>query len=92
MSWQQIPKDNAWKSYTVATTAALGQRLWLPCNACGHDILADGLTWCAECGIPADTPMLAIGMRLKCTRCGEKKAHCWGEPYGIDKIEPDSTR
>jgi len=29
------------------------------------------------------TPLLLIGRRLKCTKCNEREAHCWPEPYGI---------
>lgn len=83
MSWHQVPNDGAWKACTVAKTAALGQRLWLRCNACGHDLFVDGLPWCQERGISPETPMLLIGHRLKCSCCGEKKAHCWSEPFGM---------
>jgi len=54
---------------------------------CGHDIFVDGPQWCADRNMPIDPPMLAIGVRLKCSRCGEQKAHCWGEPCEMDKSD-----
>lgn len=83
MNWHQLPKGDGWRAVTPQSVAALGQRLWLRCNACGHDVMAPALDWCAARGIPPDTPLLTIAQRLRCERCGERKSHCWPEPHGV---------
>jgi hypothetical protein len=36
-----------------------------------------------EHGLEMTLPLLSIARRLRCSRCGERKAHCWPEPYSI---------
>lgn len=58
--WYTFPKDDGWERCTIASTAALWQRLWLRCNSCCHDVFVDGLLWCEERGIGPETPMLLM--------------------------------
>lgn len=81
MGWHTIPKDDGWKKVTLASIAKLGQRLWLRCNACCHSVTPEPLAFGAEHGLPDTTPLLLIELRLVCTKCRERKAHCWPEPY-----------
>ncbi|MFZ4807817.1 MAG: hypothetical protein ACOYLQ_11205 [Hyphomicrobiaceae bacterium] len=83
MSWHTIPKDDAWKQVTLASLAAAHQRVWLRCNACGHELIADPADFAARHDLPLITPLLRIAAALRCTECGERKAHCWPEPPGI---------
>jgi hypothetical protein len=81
MTWQTLPNDDAWRLVTPLLVEALGQRLWLRCNACAHDTIVPAVEWCVSKSVPADTPLLLIARRLRCERCGERKAHCWPEPH-----------
>ena len=77
MSWHQSTSDDAWKMVTLASVAGLGQQIWLRCNGCGHEQHVDPLAFAAFHDLDAATPLLIIGQRLRCTACGEHKAHCW---------------
>ena len=80
-TWKQtMPRDDAWKQVTAASVAALGQGLWLRCD-CGHELIVDALAFADRHKLGHDTPLLRIGEALRCSRCGEKKAHCRPEPY-----------
>jgi len=80
-----LPKNNAWRQVTLASIAAMGQRLWLRCNACGRDLSPEPKAFAAEHGLPLDTPLAIIARRLVCTRCGARKGNCRPEPYAIGK-------
>jgi hypothetical protein len=81
MTWHTFPNDEAWCRVTPLSVEALGQRLWLRCNACGHDLIVPAVEWSASRTVPADMPLLLIARRLRCERCGERKAQCWPEPH-----------
>jgi len=81
MTWHTFPNDEAWRRVTPLSFEALGQRLWLRCNACGHDLIVPAVEWCTSRDVPADTPLRLIARRLRCERCRESKAHCWPEPH-----------
>ena len=81
MSWHTIPSDGAWRRVTLATTAALGYRLWLRCNACGHAVTPEVEDFACQHRLDKRTPLMLIGRALRGSRCGERKAHCWPEPY-----------
>jgi hypothetical protein len=49
--------------------------------AAGHDLIVPAVEWCESKSVRSDTPLLLIARRLKCEKCGERKAHCWPEPY-----------
>ena len=83
MPWHQIPKGDEWKRVTLMSVHALSQRVWLRCNVCGHEVLADALEFATGKQVDPGTPLLLISRRLVCTACGERKAHCWPEPYAI---------
>lgn len=83
MSWHPIPKDDAWKAVTLSHVHELGKRVWLRCNACGHDAYIAPNLFSAASSVPMETPLLLIGRRLRCMMCGERKGHCWPEPYSI---------
>jgi hypothetical protein len=83
--WHKTPTNDAWRSVTLASVAALGQHVWLRCNACGRDELVEPLEFAERTGIDPATPLLTIGRALKCSVCGERKGHCWPEPYAIRK-------
>mgnify|MGYP006945666701 CR=1 FL=1 len=70
-SWHgPLPKDDGWRQVTLASIAALGQRLWLRCNACGRDLSPEPKIFAAEHGLPLHTPLQIIARRLVCTHCG----------------------
>ena len=79
MPGHRIPKDDGWRRVTLESVAALGQQVWLRCNACAHEKHLDPIEFAASLRIDPATPLLAIGQRLKCGECGEMRAHCW--PY-----------
>jgi hypothetical protein len=82
--WHTEPKNDAWREVHLAHVESLGNRLWLRCNACGHSMTPEPCAFAAEHHLDMQTPLLLIARRLKCTRCNERKAHCWPEPYGIE--------
>ena len=51
---------------------------------CQHHVYEPIGAFLARTGLPADTPFLAVSLALKCSRCGERKAHCWPKPYDIE--------
>ena len=81
--WHRVPKDDAWREVHLAHVESLGTRLWLRCNACGHSLTPGPRQLSEAHGIDMMTPLLTIASRLRCTKCGARKAHCWPEPYGI---------
>ena len=89
MSWHTKPKDDAWRHVTLAHIASLDQRIWLRCNACGHEQIVEPLAFAAFHDLEQSTPLLSIAERLVCTACGEHKAHCWPEPYSIEHNKKD---
>jgi len=48
MTWHTLPNDDAWRRVTPLSVEALGQRLWLRCNACGYDLIVPGVEWCTS--------------------------------------------
>jgi hypothetical protein len=84
MSWHTRPTDDAWKRVTLAHIASLDQRIWLRCNACAHEQIVEPLAFAAFHDLEQSTPLLTIAERLVCTVCGERKAHCWPEPYSFE--------
>ena len=83
MTWHRPspPKDDAWKAVTPEHIASLGQGLWLHCR-CGHEAFAEPLALAKEHGVDPRTPLMTIGAKLKCSKCGERQAACWPRPYG----------
>ena len=81
MSWHTLPTDGAWKQVTLATTATLGYRLGLRCNACGHSLTPEVDDFAGRHRLDKRTPLMIVGRALKCLRCGDRKAHCWLEPF-----------
>lgn len=81
MGWHTIPKDDAWKRVTLASVDALGQRLWLRCDGCARNLYTPPMIFAGEHQLDPATPLFSITMRLRCTHCGERKGHCWPEPY-----------
>jgi hypothetical protein len=81
--WHQFPKDDAWRQVHLAHVETLGVRLWLRCNACGDSLTPESKAFATEHGLEMTLPLLSIARRLRCSRCGERKAHCWPEPYSI---------
>ena len=41
MSWHTTPRDDAWREVHLVYLKGMGQRLWLRCNACGHDVVVE---------------------------------------------------
>jgi hypothetical protein len=60
MSWNTLPNDDAWRRVMPLTVVALGQRLRLRCNACGHDLIVPAVEWSVSRNVPADTSLLLI--------------------------------
>lgn len=83
MVWHTTPKDDAWKQVTVRSVNPLCQNLWLRCNHCDHEVVIDAVVFSERSNASFDTPLLLIGQRLRCSKCGEQKSHCWPEPYGV---------
>ena len=46
-----------------------------------HWDASDANDFATEHGLEMTLPLLSIARRLRCSRCGERKAHCWPEPY-----------
>lgn len=80
-----MPKDEAWRQVTLTHIAGLGQRLWIHCTACWHERFEEPLGFGAAHRLTGSTPLLAISLRLVCSRCGARKAHCNPEPYSIGR-------
>ena len=66
--------------------------LWLRCSPCGNEKFVEAETFAGETGLDLRTPLLAISWRLRCTRCGERKAHANPEPYGTQYWQRKATR
>ena len=81
MSWHTLPKDDAWKQVHLAYLVDIGRRLWFRCNKCGHDVVEKPDAFSARHQIEPIMPLLLIARRLRCSRCGARKAHAWPEPY-----------
>ena len=55
---------------TLAHIASLDQRIWLRCDACGHEQIVEPLAFAAFHGLDHSTPLLSIAERLVCIVCG----------------------
>ena len=64
MSWHTKPKDDAWKHFTLAHIASLNQRIWLRCNACGHEQIVEPLAFAAFHDLEQSTPLLSIASTI----------------------------
>ena len=82
--WHNEPKNDEWRDVHLAYVESLGQRLWLRCNSCSHSITPAPREFAHHHHLDMKTPLLTIGRRLKCSKCNERKAHCWPKPYGIE--------
>ncbi len=92
MSWHQQPRDGEWRKVTLAYLEDLGQRLWIRCDACVHELLEKPSEFAHTSGVAMETPLLTISQRLRCSKCGEVKAHAWPEPYAIQqRRSPEQT-
>jgi len=85
--WHRKPKDGAWRDVHLAHVASLGSRLWLRCNDCGHSVTPPPGAFAEAHDLEMTTSLLIIARRLRCTRCGARKAICWPEPYGIPTVK-----
>jgi len=81
MSWHKFPKDDAWKQVTLASVEALGQRIWIRCNACEHERTENPAEFANAAALAMTTPLLLIASRLRCQKCGAKQALVWPDPY-----------
>jgi hypothetical protein len=81
--WHQFSEVDAWRQVHLAHVETLGLRLWLRCNACGHSLTPEPKDFATEQGLEMTLPLLSIARRLRCLHCGERKAHCWPEPYSL---------
>lgn len=86
--WHHVPRDDAWRQVHLAHVESLGSRLWLRCNECGHSLTPEPRHFAEAHDLEMMTPLLTIARRLRCSRCGARKAICWPEPYGIPKPGP----
>jgi hypothetical protein len=90
VGWHRIPRDNQWKLVTLATCRP-GDELWLRCDWCARTIDIDPKVFEERHKLPLSTPFLSISLRLKCTRCGERKAYCKLKPPGSKFTYPDHS-
>ena len=60
----------------------LGKHLWLNCDGCQRAVMADVREFATTHQLDMNTPLLTISRRLRCTRCGKRKAHARPEPHG----------
>ena len=81
--WSASPIDNAWKLVTLETVAARGVRVLAFCYECPHSVLMSCDEAARRFKVSMDTPMLTIGNRLKCTKCGARNGGFWSEPYSM---------
>lgn len=84
MTWNSIPKDDAWRQVSLAYVHASGQRIWIHC-ACGRQTVEEPLAYAQIHDISPDTPLLSIARRLRCSQCGERRVQVWPEPYSIER-------
>jgi hypothetical protein len=82
-AWHQIPKDDAWKQVTLRSVNAMGQNLWIRCDHCCHDLVINAVVFSERSGVDLDSPLLGVSLKLKCSKCGQRKSYCRPEPYGI---------
>lgn len=77
------PRDGEWRKVTLAYMRDTGQRLWLRCTPCSHERLVEPVEFATEVGLDMRVPLLTVSWALRCSRCGERKAHANPEPYGM---------
>ena len=58
----------------------LGKRVWLNCDWCQRSVYADVRAFAMGHRLDMLTPLLTISRRLRCTRCGYRRAHAKPEP------------
>ncbi len=80
-TWHTIPKDDAWKQVMLARMEEAGTKLWLMCDARLRTVYPEPRAFAEEHGLDMTTPLPTISLRLRCTKCGERKAHFRPEPY-----------
>jgi hypothetical protein len=87
--YHRIPKDGAWRRVTLDHVGTVQtDTLWLHCGVCPHRVDEKIADFRARTGLPGDVPLMLISIALKCSRCGERKAHCWPKPYDSeDKLK-----
>lgn len=72
------PKDNR---STLRSIISLGKRVWLDCSGCDRSRYLDTFAWIEQHGLDIDTPLLVLGRRIRCTRCGRRTVAVKAEPY-----------
>ena len=82
MDWHRTPKDDAWKHAHLAMVEGLGNRLWLSCDHCQRTVMADVREFARTHHLDMLTPLLTVSRRLRCSRCGERRAYDRLEPHG----------
>lgn len=79
--WHPKPRGDGWRQVHLAHVESLNKNLWLRCNGCGHSVCPAPRAFAEQHALPMSTPLRSIAPRLRCTKCGERFAHCWPEPY-----------
>ncbi len=91
--WNRIPKDDAWRKVHLAYMVEMANRLWLRCDACGHETYPEPQAFADEHHLEMTTPLLPISRRLRCSKCGSRKCGCRPEPYNnLQRRPPPATR
>ncbi len=64
----------------LAYMVSMDQRLWLRCDACGHEIYPQPQAFAREHQLEMTKPLLLISRRLRCSKSGSRKCGCRPEP------------
>ena len=68
--WHQFPKDDGWKTCTLAYAERERFKLEPNCKNCQHrGEVMTGAEVSAWTGVSMDTPIIALAARLVCSRC-----------------------
>ena len=80
MEWHKTPRDDAWRQAHLAMVERLGKQVWLKCGWCQRSVYADVREFATQHELNMLTPLLTVSRRLRCTRCGYRRAHAMPEP------------
>lgn len=85
VDWHRTPTDDAWKQAHLAMVEQLGKRLWLNCDWCRRTVMVGVREFASSHRLDMLTPLLTVSRRLRCSRCGERKAQARLEPHGYGR-------
>jgi len=85
--WHRFPKDDGWKSCTLAYTERQRFKLEPSCRNCWHrGAVMTPSEVAAWAGVAMDTPVIALAARLVCSRCGLPAGYFHGHNPGVPPL------